>query len=327
MKVAVVTVNYKTADMTLEAVSAAIGALGHIDDEWSITIVDNDSGDGSYEKMKNAVDQRRSDGLAGWESVFVLQSGNNGGFGAGNNFAIKKYLDSKNPPEYFYLLNSDAFPDSDAIQRLLDYMDENHKLGMAGSYIYGVDGKPHITAFRFPSIWGELEGGACLGIITKLLKNYTVPIGIPDQPAQVDWVAGASLMMRREMLEKVGLFDETFFLYFEETDLCRQAALKGWKTHYVPASKVAHIGSASTKIKESSDDAQEGRANTVRLPSYWFESRTHYFKKNHGKLYTIVATVFRVLGCGIWFCKRLISKDRNHVPPHFVRDLIAHTKV
>jgi hypothetical protein len=89
---------------------------------------------------------------------------------------------------------------------------------------------------------------------------------IPECTTRVDWLAGASLMMRQSVLDRIGLFDETFFLYFEETDLCHRAARAGWPTDYVLESRVAHIGSASTGMK-----------TWARIPQFWLDSRLHYF--------------------------------------------------
>ena len=99
-----------------------------------------------------------------------------------------------------------------------------------------------------------------------MLADHVVPLPVPDQSGAVDWLAGASMMMRAEVLEQIGLFDEEYFLYFEETDLCRRAALAGWPTHYVVESRVTHIGSVSTGMKVWD-----------RIPEYWLDSRCFRF--------------------------------------------------
>src|SRR5690606_31205032 len=101
------------------------------------------------------------------------------------------------------------------------YLDSHPEVGFAGSHIHGEDGAPHTTAFRFPSIASEFEGAAKTGPVSKLLKNAIVAPPLPTQTTRVDWLAGASVLMRQKVLDRIGLFDETFFLYFEETDLCR----------------------------------------------------------------------------------------------------------
>ena len=310
MKLLTVILNYKTAKMTLEAVEAAVDALNHFTSEWQMTIVDNDSRDGSYDILKQAVSIKEN---SSWKKVKVVESGHNGGFGAGNNFAMKPALELDSPPEYIYILNSDAFPDVTAIEILVNYLEENPKVGIAGSYIHGTDNVPHETAFRFPTIYSEFEASIGIGIVSRVLKNYVVALDIPEATRKVDWLAGASMMLRSSMLREVGLFDEDYFLYFEETDLCKQAARKGWDTVYVKESRVAHIGSAST-----------GSKTWQRIPDYWLDSRSYYYQKNHGRAYSNVATIIRLLGGIVWQVKRRIQGKPDVMPPNFLVDLFKH---
>lgn len=304
MKLLCVVLNYRTADMTIDAVEAARKALAGMEG-YRIDVVDNDSGDGSYEKLAEAKQSR------GWDDVQVMPSGHNGGFGAGNNFAMRKALASEDPPDYIYLLNSDAFPAPDAIRILLDFMDANPKVGFSGSYIHGTDDKPHLTAFRFPSVASEALSGFRLGFVSRFLRGAEVPIRpMPTETREVDWLAGASMMMRRECLEDIGLFDETFFLYFEETDLCRRAQLAGWPTWYVVESKVAHVGGAST-----------GNQKYDRpMPTYWFDSRRHYFVKNHGAAYTWMANLVHAVGLTTLRLRSFLQRKENELHVNFLRD-------
>ena len=112
---------------------------------------------------------------------------------------------------------------------------------------------------------------ARIGLVSRLLRRSIVAPPPARVACRVDWLAGASMMIRRPVLDEAGLFDEAFFLYFEETDLCRRALAAGWSTWYVPESRVAHIGSASTGMKR-----REPR------PAYWFASRRHYLRKHDG---------------------------------------------
>jgi GT2 family glycosyltransferase len=245
--------------------------------------------------------------------VRVVASGRNGGFGAGNNFGIRAGMSDGGAPDYVYLLNSDAFPAPDAIRRLLDVLEGDPTLGLAGSYIHGPEGDPHITAFRFPSVWSELESAARFGPLSRLLARHRVPLELPDATCRVDWLAGASLLIRRKVLDRIGLFDETFFLYFEETALCRRAAAAGWPTVYVRDSQVAHIGSASTGMK-----------TWRRVPGFWLDSRWHYFTKTHGRAYAAAATLAHLTGGALWRLRRLVQGKPRIDPPHFLRDLLAH---
>lgn len=313
MKLAVSILNFRTPELSVDAIQASINALANIKGGWKIIVVDNDSQDGSEEKLRSVVDEKQSAKSTGWDKVELHQSGNNGGFGAGNNFAINYARKTFPDLEYVYVLNSDAFPDKDAIEQLVNFLDENESYGFAGSYIYGVDGVPHETAFRFPSAMGELEGSMRFGPVSKILKNSQISIGIPEISLDVDWLAGASVVMRVKMLEEIGVFDETFFLYFEETDLLLRAKRAGWKTRYILESKVAHVGSASTGMKK-----------WERIPTYWLDSRKYYFTKNHGRLYFLWATFLRTMG-GIFCNFRCVLQGKEKPDPkRFIRDMLSH---
>lgn len=297
--------NFRTPDLTLQATEAALREMEGIPGD--LTIVDNFSQDGSFETLSRAVEDR------GWERVRVVQSGRNGGFGAGNNYGMREGLADGSDPDFYYVLNSDAWPDPGAIKVLRDFMMANPKAGLAGSHVRGPDDGAHQTAFRFPTASGEFEMAARTGVFSKLFKDSIVSMPNPEQTSCVDWVAGASLMLRREMLDQIGMFDETFFLYFEETDLCLRAARADWPCYYVPDSRIVHIGSASTGMK-----------GWRRTPSYWFESRMHYFIKNHGRFYAQWATICRVAGCLVWKARRLVSNKPEADPEGFLGDLVSH---
>ncbi len=296
-----VILNYKTAATTLQSVKAALAAMAGIKGE--VLVVDNDSQDGSFETLTAQVPP----------GVRVIQSGYNGGFGAGNNVGIRVGLSDGSRPDYIYVLNSDAFPDVDAIRHLHDTLEKNPSAGFAGSYIHGDDGTPHLTTFRFPSIASEFEGAVRFGPVSRLLSHRAVPIPIPSVSTPVDWLAGASLLMRRSVLDQIGLFDETFFLYFEETDLCRRAQKSGHKIIYVRESQVTHIGSVSTGMKEWD-----------RVPGYWFDSRWHYFVKNHGRIYATFATLAHLSGGLLHRLRCLLTGKKPADPPHFLRTLFWH---
>lgn len=305
-RILTIILNFRTPDLTLRSAAAAVREMRGLRGE--VVIVDNASGDGSVDVIRRAV------AAQGWEDVVrVVQSPVNGGFGAGNNFGMRQGLRDGGRPDFYYLLNSDAWPDPGAVQVLIDVVTRQPKAGMAGSHIRGEDGVDHRTAFRFPSIAGEFEGAVRLGLVTRLLRSSVVPMVLPARTTAVDWTAGASLLVRRAMLDQIGCFDERFFLYYEETELCHRAQGAGWQTLYVPESRAVHVGSASTGLKDC-----------ARTPPYWFASRRTYFTKVHGRLYATLATLARISGGVLWRLRRLVSPRPLGDPPFFLRDLVAH---
>ena len=303
-RILTIVLNYKTARMTLKAVDAARVAMQNLPGE--IVIVDNDSRDGSFEEISAHV------AANGWTNVRVIQSGHNGGYGAGNNVGIRAGMTDGSKPDYVYILNSDAFPKPSAIRVLYDHLNTTPSTGFAGSFIMGEDELQHTTTFRFPSILGEFEGSIRFGPISKLLKSYRVPHEL-SQTAQVDWLAGASVMMRQSVLDEIGLFDEAFFLYFEETDLCRRAQKAGHRVMFLADSVVTHLGSVSTGMKE-----------WARVPDYWFASRWLYLTKNHGRIYAAGATVLHLVGGSLHWLRCKLTGKHHGGAPHFLRTLAIH---
>jgi hypothetical protein len=310
MQLLAILINYKTPEMSLESLEAFLReASGRID--FRVIVVDNCSGDGSFAKLSASVAAR------GWgERVSVVETERNGGFAYGVNVGVRSVAASDDPPEFFYLLNSDAFPGPRAVESLLEFLRANPSVGIAGSFIHGPGGvsDAHITAFRFPSVLGDLESAMRLGVVTRLLKRWVVALDpLPSVATRVDWLAGASMMIRRRVFEDVGPFDDEFFLYYEETDFCRRALRRGWTTWYVPESRVMHIGSVSTGMKNVAK----------RMPDYWFASRAHYFRKNHGRVQLWAANLLWILGYSSWQARRRIQRKPEVDRPHLLADFIA----
>jgi len=300
-----VILNWRTPAMTLEAAEAALAAMEGIAGE--IVIVDNDSGDGSFETMAAGVRDR------GWTRVHVVQAGRNGGFGAGNNVGIRRGLSGGVRPDFVYVLNSDAFPEPGAIRALIDHLDAHPDVAMAGSHIFGEDGVRHVTTFRFPGVASEFEGAVRFGPVTRALRRHVVPVEAPVDGARIDWMAGCSLLVRDSVFRRVGVFDEVFFLYFEETDLCLRAARAGMGCAWVEGSRVLHLGSVSTGMKEWRE-----------YPGYWYDSRFYYFVVNYGRAYALAATGAHWLGAFLFWLRCKVTGKRRGLPPRYLRRLLGH---
>lgn len=308
MRVVSVTVNYKTPKLTLRAVEAALVDLEPLGGK--AIIVENGSDDGSDELLAREIEDR------GWsDNVVLLVSPRNLGFGGGNNLAFRHAFEWASPPEYVYLLNPDATPDEGAIRTLVAFMDNHRDVGLAGSKVRHEDGSYRNSAFRFPGVLSEIESGLRLGLTTKILEPWRVWLPPPTQTAPVDWVSGASVIIRSEVLQSVGMFDETFFLYFEETELCLRARRAGWSTYYVMEAEAEHIGQVSTKFKEISRPR----------PSYWFDSRSYYLRKSHGTLKLWVANLAFVGAHAGYQARRRLQGKPDQDPPGLLGDFIRHS--
>jgi N-acetylglucosaminyl-diphospho-decaprenol L-rhamnosyltransferase len=303
MRIAGIIVNYRTTDLTLRVARSLRDEMKPLA-PFRLYLVDNDSGDGSVAAFQQAA--RAED----WHDVEVIAAPRNGGFGYGINQAVRKALELPQPPEYFYILNSDAFADPGSLQRMVDFLDAHPEAGLAGSHIHGPDGSSQVAAFRFPSLASELESSACFGLITQLLRKHVVSLPVPASDCEVEWIPGTSMLIRRSTFEKAGLFDEEFFLYFEEIDFCRSARKVGCNAYYVANAPITHIGAVSTGMGDHSRP----------MPSYWFASRRRYFRKHHGVAYAALCDLARFGGMLIWHAKERVAGRTGKTRPHLLRD-------
>src|SRR5690606_37983075 len=183
-------------------------------------------------------------------------------------------------PDYFFLLNPDAVVRPGAISELVAFMEAHPDAGSAGSSLENERGELWPVAFRFPDMLNEVIPALQFGPLYRLFADRMVARTMGDAIEEVDWFPGAAMMCRASVIEELGGMDESYFLYYEETDFCLKLKRHGWKNWYVPASRVMHIAGKSTGV------TSEG-ADVKRLPSYWFESRRRYFLKNYGKTYAV----------------------------------------
>lgn len=309
-EVLVVIVSYRTSELVVNGL-AALAVEAKSRPSLGVVVVDNTCGD-------DAVGIRVAIAENGWSDwVMVAVAERNGGYAYGNNLAIRAALAAASPPEYYWLLNPDAEARPGAAQALIDFFQRDPKIGMAGSALLDPDGSVWGIAFRFPTLWSELERGAAFGPLSRLLQRHLVARKMGGQPEQVDWLAGASMMVRRRVFESIGLLDEEYFLYYEETDFCLQAHKAGWACWYVPESKVMHIAGGSTGVT-----SREGAPK--RQPQYVFDSRRRYFVKNHGWLYAVAADSLLCVGLAASRLRRWLQRLPHNSPPYLLRDSIRN---
>jgi GT2 family glycosyltransferase/serine acetyltransferase len=310
--VLVVIVNYRTSQLTIDCLQSLQDEVERFP-SINVAVVDNLSGDHSVEQIQTAIADKN------WQSwVSLVSADKNGGYSYGNNVAIRPALASENPPDYVLLLNPDTVIRPNAIASLVQFMEAHPQAGIAGSRLEDPDGTPQRSAFRFPTIWSEFDGGLRLGLVTKLLEKWVVAPPVSKINCRTEWVAGASMIIRREVFKKTGLMDENYFLYFEEVDFCLQSDRRGWECWYVPESRVVHLVGQSSGVTTPTTQPK-------RLPRYWFESRQRYFVKNHGWGYGLTADTFWLIGYLLWTLRREIEQKPNTDSPYRLQDFWANS--
>jgi GT2 family glycosyltransferase len=264
--VSVVIVSFNTRDLLRECLQTLQRNAGEV--AYEIIVVDNGSRDGSADMVAEK-----------FPGVRLVRSCVNLGFGAANNRGF-----TLAGGRYIVLLNSDALLHPQSLERAVERMDANPKVGLAGGLLLGRDGLWRPSARMFPSPLNEIlvltglsakyKGSRFFGRVDRTWID-------PLKPGPADWVPGAFSVVRREVLEKVKYFDERFFFYFEEVDLCRRVKATGYSVWYWPDIVVTHLGGESAKA-----------ANAMRLTvassggrqlSLWrMRSQLLYYRKHYG---------------------------------------------
>jgi len=237
------------------------------------------------------------------------------GFTGGNNVILRPVMQSADPPKYILLLNPDTIVRPNAFKALIDFMEQNPMVGIAGSRLEEPDGTPQRSAFRFQSPVSEFEGNLKLGLVTRLLNRWVVAPPVVDHAFETDWVSGASMIIRQEVLKEVGLLDEGYFTYFDDIDYCFNAQKRGWPTWYVPTSRVVHLVGQSTGVTK----------NPKRLPPYLFDARRRYFLKNYNPFYAATVDACMILGLSLWRLRVLVTGKEDTTAPHLLSDSIRHS--
>ena len=305
----VIIVNYRTADLAVACLRSLAPELASIRTARAV-VVDNASHDGSVERLDREIASHH----AGFVELLALAR--NRGFGSGNNAALRQMLACR-PARFVCLLNPDTEVRPGALRALLDFAHDHPRAGILGSRCENADGSARASAFRFHSALGELEAEAAFGPLSRVLARYAIA-PVPSASAErCDWVSGAAMLVRREVFERIGLFDEAFFLYYEETDLALRAAKAGFECWYVPASRVFHhCGQASGITGE--------RAAHTRIPNYWYASRRHYFTKHYGRLYAVLADSAWLTGSAWRRLHRALRVRANDAPPRRFGDFVSY---
>ena len=309
VKLLVVIVNYRVAHLAIDCLHSVADEIGRVPGTH-VAVCENGTGDDSAERIQHAIDQN---GWAPWCTLTTLDV--NLGFTGGNNAIIRPALESPDPPQYVLLLNADTIIRPNAFKALVDFMDQNPNVGIAGSRLEDPDGTPQRSAFRFQSPLDALEGTLKIALLSRLLSRWSVAPPVVDKTIETDWVAGASMIVRREVFNAIGLLDEGYYTYYDDIDFCFNAKKHGWPTWYVPASRVVHLVGQTTGINQT----------PKRLPPYLLEARRRYFLKNHGPLYAATVDAVTIMGLSFWRLRVLLTGKEDVIPPHQLGDSIRHS--
>lgn len=309
MKLLTIIVNYRSTDLAVECLRSLEPEVTSTPG-FAVAVLENASGGDDFARLQAAIRER---GWSAWARV--SDSDRNLGFTGGNNRLIRDALAAGTAPEYFLLLNPDTVVHPRALGALVGFMDAHPGAGIAGSLLLSPAGEVQASPFRFIGVASELDRGMRLGPVSRLLRPWAVTMPTPSAPCAVDWVSGASMIVRRSMLDQVGLLDEGLFTYFDDIDLCLRARRAGWETWFVPESRVVHLEGASSGIS----------VVARRRPAFWFQARRRFLLKSHGPAYAALADAAYLLGFASWRLRRRLQRKPDTDPPHMLGDAFRHS--
>lgn len=255
LELSILIVDFKSQDFTLRLVSDLQKYLASL--RYEIIIVDNDP-DGNADKIFRKK-------FGGEKNIQIIKAEKNSGFGAGNNLAAASATG-----EYLLLLNPDTSVVDNSIEKMLDFLAKHSEVGALSPLVFQIDGETLQRHFfgRFQSL------------ATLLLRNQAgiMPADPPDF-FYVDMITSAAMMLRRELYEKLGGFDEKFFLYMEDEDLCRRISKLGLKNAVLTTAKIIHFeGKSSTSFEKK---------------KFYYKSQDYYWRKHYGSFQTAMMKILR----------------------------------
>jgi GT2 family glycosyltransferase len=258
----IVIVTWNARDVLLPAIESIFREVKGI--TYEVIVADNDSKDGSADAVE-----------AEFPEAKVIRIPRNLGFAGGNNVGLREARG-----RYAVLLNSDTITHAGAFERLVAYMDAHPEAGACGPQLLNPDGSKQNCFHNFPSLATELVNLSLLKMLFP--AKYPSKRQTYTEPIEVDAVLGACMLVRREVLEKVGPMDDGYFFFLEETDWCARIREAGWKIVHVPDARITHLFGESTKKKVPTQTWIE-----------YYRSLYRFFAKNRGGGQKAVVIAFR----------------------------------
>lgn len=290
MDVTVIIVNWNTRGLLFNCLKSLKENAGDVD--YEVIVVDNNSSDGSPDMVRKE-----------YPEVQLIVNDENIGFAAANNKAIPIA-----EGRYVLLLNSDTIITDKVVEKTVAYADENIEAAAVGCQIRRDPETVQMTCFRFPSVLNVFL--TAFGF-SRTFKNNRV-LGREwmlwwkrDSERQVDVVSGMYMLVRKKAIEDVGLMDDSFFFYYEETDWCYRFRQAGWKALFYPHASIIHVGGG-------------GRSSSKAMIKMYVQEQKSlliYLGKHHGTFSVWLAKVFLITGfiirCGMWSIIASVKKIRG----------------
>lgn len=277
----IIILSYNTKDITLDAIKSIEKNYPTEvkSGNFEVIVTDNQSPDGSYEAF---IDYKKHTTI---KSFHVVDNGGNIGFAAGNNKGLP-YTKGR----YVLFLNPDTIVYKETLTHLVAFMDNHPDAGACSCKLINKDGEMDFNCHRgFPTPWNALTFFSGLQRVfpkSRLFAGYTQGWKDLNSTHVVDAIEGAFMLVRREVGEKVGWWDEDYFFYGEDIQFCYDINKLGKKIYYIPEVSIMHIGGASSGIKPKAQNVTTANIETKRRVQGWrFDAMRMFFQKNYQNVY------------------------------------------
>lgn len=285
-RLSVIIVSWNVRDLLRDCLRSLLpGRDAH---NLEVIIVDSGSADGSAAMVSAEFPWAR-----------LVARPDNVGFPKGNNIGL-----ALAGGQYLLLLNPDTVVLGDALPTMLDYLAQHPDVGCVGPQLRNPDGTIQSSRRRFPTLATAFFESTWLQPLApnRLLAHYYMQDQPDDATSDVDWLTGACLLVRREVLDQVGGLDEDYFMYSEELDWCRRIKMAGWRIVYLPAAQIMH------HVGKSSEQAVTARHINFQ------RAKLRYFRKYHGRAACLALRLFLLLSylaqMGLESAKGLLGHKR-----------------
>ncbi len=265
------------------------------DREFEVIVIDNASDDGSVEMVKEKFPQAR-----------LIVNSENLGFAKACNQGI-----SISGGRYLFLLNPDSELTPGTFERIVDFMESHPDVGIGGCYLYYPDGRSQPSFYRFTTLTNALGRAWLLHFLlprNSLTAPFFTDYLTPRRPVQR--VCGGAMVVRREVVDQVGRFDESFFLYSEDEELCLRAAKEGWGIAPVPHTQVIH------------HHDQSGKKNIRQAIYSSYRSQLLLYRKYHPLYKTVLLRLIQFIGLAVrslyWFGSAQVKENREDAHRRFL---------
>ena len=301
-RISTVIVNYKTPQLVIDCIESFKNELNVSTDR--IVIVDNNSGEEDISKLENYIHITGSQ-----ELISLVKSKVNGGFSHGNNLGIREIEAS-----YYLLTNSDTVFPKGVYTSLCKLLKKHTNAGIISPRLLTSAGNKDISCFNFHSPVSEFITSAGTAVISSLFSKYEVPLKPVDTISHPEWTSFASVLIKRDVIQKTGFLDEGYFMYYEDVDYCRRARSVGFDIVNDPSVQIIHLNGMSSGVGEM-------ELQRKRLPEYYYKSRARYYRKFYGICGPIIANICWTAGRSISKIKEVVFNKKQKIPDFQGRDI------